>query len=68
LLSVDEPVQRQALLGWLLQTANSAPQPLMALDDFLKRPAQDYGMITAEQTADLSVRNVRPFRPTEEVG
>src|SRR5262249_48897581 len=67
-LSVDEPVQRHALVGWLLQTANSAPQPLMALDDFLKRPVQDYGMIAAEQTADLPVRNARQLRPTEEVG
>jgi hypothetical protein len=28
LLSTAVPFQRQALLGWLLQTANSAPQSL----------------------------------------
>jgi hypothetical protein len=67
LLGLGEPVQRQALLGWLLQTANSAPQPLMALDEFLKRPVQEYGVIAAEQTADLPVRNVRPLRPTDDV-
>lgn len=59
-LNTADPVHRQVLLGWLLQAANSAPQPLMALDLFLKRPQQDYGMVTAEQTADLPVRNVRP--------
>jgi hypothetical protein len=33
-LGAAEPVNRQVLLGWLLQAANSAPQSLMALDDF----------------------------------
>lgn len=63
-LNTADPFQRQMLLGWLLQTANSAPESLIALDRFLKRPAQEYGMV-AEQTADLPVRNVRPIRPTE---
>jgi hypothetical protein len=57
-LDAARPVNRQLLLGWLLQAANSAPQSLMALDLFLGRPQQDYGMIAAEQTADLPVRNV----------
>jgi hypothetical protein len=39
----------------------------MALDEFLKRPAQEYGLIAAEQTADLPVRNVRSLRPTDDV-
>jgi hypothetical protein len=58
-LDAAEPVNRQVLLGWLLQAANSAPQSLMALDLFLKRPQQDYGVIAAEQTADLPVRGIR---------
>jgi hypothetical protein len=58
-LNRADPVHRQILLGWLLQAANSAPQSLMALDLFLKRPQQDYGMIAAEQTADLPVRSIR---------
>lgn len=66
-LDSTEPLQRQVLLGWLLQAANSAPQPLMALDAFLERPQQDYGMIEAEQPADLPVRNLRPLRPTDDV-
>jgi hypothetical protein len=57
-LEAAEPVNRQVLLGWLLQAANSAPQSLMALDQFLKRPQQDYGMIEAQQTADLPVRGI----------
>ena len=61
-LDAAEPVNRQVLLGWLLQAANSAPQSLMALDLFLKRPQQDYGMIAVEQTADLPVRNIRSIR------
>jgi hypothetical protein len=61
-LDAAEPVNRQVLLGWLLQAANSAPQSLMALDLFLKRPQQDYGMIATEGTADLPVRNVQPIR------
>jgi hypothetical protein len=61
-LDAAEPVDRQVLLGWLLQAANSAPQSLMALDLFLKRPQQDYGMIAVEQTADLPVRNVQSIR------
>jgi len=66
-LSASDPVQRQLLLSWLLQTANSAPQSLIALDTFLKRPAQEYGLIT-EQVPDLPVRNLRPLRPTDDVG
>ena len=66
-LDIAEPTHKQALLGWLLEAANSAPQPLMALDEFLKRPQQDYGIIAAEQPADLPVRNVRPLRPTDDV-
>jgi hypothetical protein len=66
-LNISDPVHRQVLLGWLLQAANSAPAPLMALDLFLKRPAQDYGMITPEQTADLPVRNIRPLHPVDDV-
>lgn len=62
-LSTADPVHRQVLLGWLLEAANSAPQPLMALDLFLRRPQQEYGMIVAEQTADLPVRNVRSTNP-----
>jgi hypothetical protein len=58
-LDAAEPVNRQVLLGWLLQAANSAPQSLMALDLFLKRQPQNYGMIAADQTADLPVRNIR---------
>ena len=58
-LDAADPVNRQVLLGWLLQAANSAPQSLMALDLFLKRPSQDYGLIAEAQTADLPVRNVR---------
>jgi hypothetical protein len=61
-LDAAEPINRQVLLGWLLQAANSAPQSLMALDLFLKRPQQDYGMIATEGTADLPVRNVQPIR------
>jgi hypothetical protein len=61
-LDAAEPVNRQVLLGWLLQAANSAPQSLMALDLFLCRPQQDYGMIGAEQTADLPIRNVGATR------
>jgi hypothetical protein len=63
-LDAAEPVNRQVLLGWLLQAVNSTPQPLMALDLFLKRPQQDYGMIAAEQTADLPVRSIRPVEET----
>jgi hypothetical protein len=63
-LNGADPVHRQVLLGWLIQAANSAPQPLMALDLFLKRPQQDYGMIAAEQTADLPVRSIRPASET----
>ena len=65
-LDASDPVHRQVLLGWLLQAANSAPAPLMALDLFLKRLAQDYGLITPEQTADLPVKNVRPLRPVDD--
>jgi hypothetical protein len=54
-----EPVNRQVLLGWLLQAANSAPQSLMALDLLLGRPQQDYGVIAADQSPDLPVRNLR---------
>src|SRR5262245_12303589 len=50
-LSAAQPVSRQVLLGWLLRAANSAPQSLMALDLFLRRPQQDYGLIAEEQTA-----------------
>ena len=63
-LNAADPLHRQLLLGWLLQAANSAPQPLMALDLFLRRPAQNYGVVAAEQTADLPVRNVRPISDT----
>jgi hypothetical protein len=65
-LDVADPFQRQLLLGWLLQTANSAPQSLMALDAFLNRPARQYGLI-ADQPADLPVRNIRPLRPKDDV-
>ena len=65
-LNGADPLQRQLLLGWLLQTANSAPQSLMALDAFLERPVQEYGMV-AEPTADLPVRNLRPLRPLDDV-
>jgi hypothetical protein len=59
-LSAADLLQRQVLLQWLLQAANSAPQPLIALDEFLRRPVHEYGMIAAEQPVDLPVRNVRP--------
>jgi hypothetical protein len=62
-LDTAAPVNRQVLLGWLLQAANSAPQSLMALDLFLERQPQDYGMIALEQAADLPVRNLRAIRP-----
>ena len=65
-LNGADPLQRQLLLGWLLQTANSAPQSLMALDAFLKRPVQEYSMVT-EPTADLPVRNLRPLRSLDDV-
>jgi hypothetical protein len=65
-LDAADPFQRQLLLGWLLQTANSAPQSLMALDAFLNRPARQYGLI-ADQPADLPVRNIRPLRPKDDV-
>ena len=65
-LNSADALHRQVLLGWLLQAANSAPQPLMALDLFLKRPPQDYGLITPEQTADLPLRNVRPVHPADD--
>jgi hypothetical protein len=42
-----------------VQTVNSAPLSLMALDLFLERPTQDCGMIAAEETADLQVRNAQ---------
>jgi hypothetical protein len=66
-LNNADPLHRQLLLGWLLQAANSAPQPLMALDQFLKRPAQNYGIIAPEQTADLPVRNIRALHPVDDV-
>jgi hypothetical protein len=58
-LGAAEPVNRQVLLGWLLQAANSAPQSLMTLDLFLGRPQQEYGLIAAGHTADLPVRGIR---------
>ena len=64
-LNSADALHRQVLLGWLLQAANSAPQPLMALDEFLKRPVQDYGMIAVEQSADLPVRSVRSVEETQ---
>jgi len=67
-LGVAEPINRQVLLGWLLQAANSAPQSLMALDDFLKRPQQEYGLIAAEQRPDLPVRNVRVIHEAPRCG
>jgi hypothetical protein len=60
MLDVADAEHRDVLLGWLLQVANTAPQPLMALDDFLGRPVQDYGGSTAEPVADLPVRNPPP--------
>jgi hypothetical protein len=60
MLDVADADHRDVLLGWLLQVANTAPQPLMALDEFLGRPAQDYGKATAEPVADLPVRNLTP--------
>jgi hypothetical protein len=60
MLDVADAEHRSVLLGWLLQVANTAPQPLMALDHFLGRPAQDYGKATAEPVADLPVRNLAP--------
>lgn len=64
ILNSADALHRQVLLGWLLQAANSAPQPLMSLDLFLKRPQQDYSMIAAEQSADLPVRSIRPVEET----
>ena len=61
-LGVAAPVNRQMLLAWLLQAANTAPQSLMALDLFLGRPQRDYGMIPADQKPELPVRNLRPVR------
>lgn len=66
-LNAADPLHRQVLLNWLMQAANSAPQSLMALDLFLKRPTQNYGMIVAEETADLPVRNIRPLQPVDDV-
>lgn len=66
-LVTTEPLQRQVFLNWLMQTANSAPQSLIALDDFLKRPQRDYGTIAAEQSGDLPVRSIRPLGQTDEV-
>jgi hypothetical protein len=66
ILDSADAFQRQLLLSWLLQTANSAPQSLVALDAYLKRPPQEYGMIE-EQAADLPVRNVRPLRPLDDL-
>src|SRR5262249_51341265 len=43
LLDLGDPDQRPALLAWLLDLANTAPQSLMALDEFLGRPVRDYG-------------------------
>ena len=60
LLDVGDPEQRRDLLAWLLDLANTAPQPLMALDEFLGRPARDYGTASIEDVADLPVRNVPP--------
>jgi hypothetical protein len=37
LLDVDDPEQRRKLLAWLLGVANTAPQPLLSLDEFLRR-------------------------------
>jgi hypothetical protein len=65
-LDAADPFQKQVLLGWLLQTVNSAPQSLLALDAFLDRPPQEYGLI-AEQPADLPVRNIRPLRPKDDL-
>jgi hypothetical protein len=66
ILDSADAFQRQLLLSWLLQTANSAPQSLVALDAYLKQPPQEYGMIE-EQAADLPVRNVRPLRPLDDL-
>jgi hypothetical protein len=60
MLDVADAEHRDVLLGWLLQVANTAPQPLMALDEFLGRPVQDYGKATAEPATDLPVRNLAP--------
>lgn len=60
MLDVANGEHRDVLLGWLLEVANTAPQPLMALDEFLDRPAQDYGKATTEPVADLPVRNLAP--------
>jgi hypothetical protein len=35
-LNTAYPLHRQVLLGWLLQAAESAPKPLMVLDEFLR--------------------------------
>jgi hypothetical protein len=58
LLDVADPEQRRDLLAWLLDLANTAPQPLMALDEFLGRPVRDYGTASVAEVADLPVRNV----------
>jgi len=60
ILDIANPAQRQALLGWLLQTANTAPQSLIALDEFLGRPTRNYGTSRIEEPADLPVRNLPP--------
>jgi hypothetical protein len=59
MLDAGDPDHRDVLLGWLLQVANTAPEPLMALDDFLGRSVQDYGKVMAKPAANLPVRNVR---------
>lgn len=67
LLDVAHEQHRVALLSWLLQIANTAPQSLMALDAFLGQTPRDYPIATVEQMADLPVKNVRPLRPVDDV-
>jgi hypothetical protein len=67
LLDVANEHHRAALLSWLLQVANTAPQSLMALDGFLGQMPRDYPVAMVEETADLPVKNVRPLRPADDV-
>ena len=60
LLDMGDPTQRPQLLAWLLDLANTAPQSLMGLDEFLGRPARDYGTAGIEGVADLPVRTAPP--------
>jgi hypothetical protein len=67
MLDVADERHRPILLNWLLQVANTAPQSLMALDAFLRRPQQEYPAAAFEQAVDLPVKNIRPRRPADDV-